>query len=45
MSNKSINKKGKEEKEKEATTAKQLLKTQLFITAYSDQLDASLELA
>ena len=47
ITNKSINKKGKERKEisQKPLSLKQLLKSQLLITAYSDQLNAALELA
>ena len=47
ITNKSIKKKGKERKEisQKPLSLKQLLKSQLLITAYSDQLNAALELA
>ena len=47
ITNKSINKKGKERKEisQKPLSLKQLLKSQLLITAYSDQMNAALELA
>ena len=47
ITDKSIKKKGKERKEisQKPLSLKQLLKSQLLITAYSDQLNAALELA